>query len=49
MMKRKLTSEEIEFIADAIVPNPYISKDISTCIVENLKLNSTAHKATSTV
>jgi DNA-directed RNA polymerase subunit A" len=39
MMKRKLTSEEIEFIADAIVPNPYISKDISTCIVENLKLN----------
>jgi DNA-directed RNA polymerase II subunit RPB1 len=39
MLKRKLTSEEIEFIADAIVPNPYISKDISMCIVENLKLN----------
>ena len=39
MLKRKLTSEEIEFIADAIVPNPYMSKDISMCIVENLKLN----------
>ena len=38
-MKRKLTSEEIEFVADAIVPNPYISKDISMCIVDNLKQN----------
>lgn len=39
MTKRKLSSEEIEFIADAIVPNPYISKDVSTCIVDNLKQN----------
>jgi intein/homing endonuclease len=39
MMKRKLSLEEIEFIADAIIPNPYISKDIAMCIVENLKQN----------
>lgn len=39
MLKRKLSSEEIEFIADAIIPNPYISKDVSMCIVENLKQN----------
>lgn len=39
MSKRKLSLEEIEFIADAIIPNPYISKDIAMCIVENLKQN----------
>jgi len=39
MSKRKLSLEEIEFIADAIIPNPYISKDVSMCIVENLKQN----------
>jgi len=39
MMKRKLSLEEIEFIADAIIPNPYISKDVAMCIVDNLKQN----------
>lgn len=39
MAKRPLTKEEIEYIADAIVPNPFISKDISMCIVDNLKQN----------
>ncbi len=38
-MKRKLSLEEIEFIADAITPNPYISKDVAMCIVDNLKQN----------
>ena len=38
-MKRKLSLEEIEFIADAIIPNPYISKDVAMCIVDNLKQN----------
>ncbi len=39
MIKRKLTLDEVEFIADAIVPNPYISKDVAMCIVDNLKQN----------
>ena len=39
MAKRHLTNEEIEYIAEAIVPNPFISKDISMCIVDNLKQN----------
>lgn len=39
MAKRHLTNEEIEYISEAITHNPFISKDISMCIVDNLKQN----------
>jgi len=39
MNKRPLTSTEIEDICSVLKPNPYISKDVSQVIVENLTSN----------
>ena len=39
MTKRALTQTEIEDICSVLRKNPFISKDVSECILENLKLN----------
>lgn len=39
MSKRPLTQQEIEDICSVIRKNPYISRDVSECISDNLKLN----------
>jgi DNA-directed RNA polymerase II subunit RPB1 len=39
MTKRPLTQTEIEDICSVLRKNPFISKDVSECILENLKIN----------
>ena len=38
MSKRALTDTEIEDICSVLRKNPFISKDVSECIIENLKI-----------
>jgi len=39
MAKRPLTQPEIEDICSVLRKNPFISKDVSECILDNLKIN----------